>query len=214
MAADTVSGLFERGKTYYHGTSKTLSSSYGTSVDYEGTVRSFPDITVSSGGMKTKNSGRTVTCILVRNTCSSSSGTAGKLLPGRLVAWQTGYIGRRVNGYTTTDYARVAGVVDEHLPAAGVPQYDLFWLVVKGPTKVVNALSQVADIAEGDFLVALTAATSGSITSGHPQKLVVASTDAVTVHGQFIGVFGRALTAKLSSSTNSTFVVDVDTMPV
>jgi hypothetical protein len=149
-------------------------------VDYEGTVRSFPDITVSSGGMKAKNSGRTVTCILVRNTCSSSSGTAGKLLPGRLVAWQTGYIGRRVNGYTTTDYARVAGVVDEHLPAAGVPQYDLFWLVVKGPCLVKNALSSVVDIAQDDFLIALTAATSGSVTAGFPQKLVTATSSAHT----------------------------------
>lgn len=204
--ADNVTGLFERGKTYYHGTSKTLSTSYGTSVDVEGTVRQFPDITVSTGGMKTKNSGRTVTCVLVRNT------SAGALLPGRLVSWAAGYVGRRVDGYTTTDYARVAGVVDEHLPAAGVPRYDLFWLVVKGPALIKNALSSVADIAQDDFLVALTAATSGAITAGYPQKLVVASTNAVTVHGQWIGVFGRALTARLSNSTTA-FLADIDTMP-
>ena len=206
--ADNVTGLFERGKTYYHGTSKTLSTSYGTSVDYEGTVRQFQDLAVSAGGMKTKNSGRTVTCMLVRNT------SAGALLPGRLVSWQSGYIGRRVDGYTTTDFARVAGVVDEHLPAAGVPRYDLFWLVVKGPTQVINSMSQVADIAEGDRLVALTGATSGATTSGRPQKAILAaSTNAITEFGTFLGVFGRALTAKLSSSTNSLFVVDVDTMP-
>lgn len=198
-----VTGLFKRGSTYNQGTTATLTSSYGTSQGIEGHIGYFKDEVVSTGGIKTLRSDRIQKCMVVRNT------SAGALLPKRVVKWATGYVGRRVDGYTTVDNAWAAGVVDERLPAAGVPQYDLFWLQLSGPALVKMPLSQVADVAEGDQLVALTAATSGATTSGRVQKLV-GNTNATIAITQVMNRIGRAMSAKSSSATNDDILVDLE----
>jgi hypothetical protein len=200
-----VQGTFRRGTTYNMGTTSTLTSSYGTSVNLEGHIGYFKDETVSSGGIKTLRSDRTQKCMIVRNV----SGIA--LLPKRIARWASGYVGRRVDGYTAVDNQWAAGVVDERLPAAGVPNYDLFWLQVAGPCLVNMPLSQNADIAEGDQLVAITAATSQATTAGRPQKLV-ATSNATTALTQALNKLGRALSAKSSSQTTADILVDLELM--
>jgi hypothetical protein len=210
-----VTGLFKRGSTYNFGTTSTLTSSYGTSVGIEGHIGYFVDETVSTGGMKTKRSDRIQKCIVVRNV------SGGALLPKRLVTWQAGYYGRRVDGYLRVTDGVPAGVVDERLPAAGVPNYDLFWLQVQGPCLVTNAASAVVDIAQGDPLTAITCAnstgTTGAATGGRVQKLVgSASTDTTgaAALAAEMGRFATAISGCTSTGTDTAFLADLDCMNV
>ena len=123
MASDNVVNLPQRGKTYLSGGNRTIDSTQTTSKAIMGIRKVFKDLdfsatTPSNTSAKAPRSGGEVTCILVRN----SSGAA--MLPGRMAVWKSGAEGKEVDGYTTTDYAKVAGVVDEWLPAAGVADKD------------------------------------------------------------------------------------------
>lgn len=164
MASDNVVNLPQRGKTYLSGGNRTIDSTQTTSKAIMGIRKVFKDLdfsatTPSNTSAKAPRSGGEVTCILVRN----SSGAA--MLPGRMAVWKSGAEGKEVDGYTTTDYAKVAGVVDEWLPAAGVADNDLFWLVVNGPCNIKKSLDANALVVD-DYVVAITAATSHSTTAG------------------------------------------------
>jgi hypothetical protein len=189
----------------------TAPTTYAGTVQLEGTLREFDDddsaATVSTGP-KTR-SGGTQTCRLVRNV----SGIA--LLPKRAVTWKAAYRNRRVDGYAEVTACEVAGIVDEHLPSAGCPTNDLFWLVVDGPVLCTMPASQIADVAEGDVLFATTAAASTySTTSGRVQPWTsltstsTATTDG-TQAGYILNAIGRAMSAKNSSSTNGDLLVDL-----
>ena len=200
--ADNVSGLFERGQTY-NGPNKTLSSSYGQSVGIEGHVKSFKDMAIATtSGVRTKRSDRTVKCIAVRNTSGFT------LLPKRLVAWEAGYEGKRVAGYARTTSERVAGVVDEHLSSAGVRDEDVFWLQVSGPTMCLMPVGATIDVAAGDFMECLTAATTNCTTAGRPRPLPVTSNQ-TEIKAQILNTIGRAMSAVSSSSTNTNVLVDL-----
>lgn len=196
--------LPERGRTYLKGPNRTPGSTAGTSAALEGTRKLFKDMDLSVRGMKTPRTGREVTCVLVRNDSGIN------LLPKRLCVWKAGYEGRRVDGYVTTDYARAAGVVDDWLPAAGVADDDLFWLVIRGPCLVKNDIAAAASahINQGDYLVALTAASSQATTSGRVQSFVATSnvTNAVT---QTLNKIGYALSGKTSANTNSDVLAEI-----
>lgn len=201
----TVQGLFRRGATFSMGTTQTLTSTYGGSQNLEGHVGYFKDEAVSTGGIKTNRSDRVQKCIVVRNV------SAGALLPKRVVSWASGYVGRRVDGYTTTTNAWAAGVVDERLPSSGVPRYDLFWLQVAGPCLCKTDIAALVSIAEGDRLVALTAATSGATTAGRVLGLI-ASTNATQAIAQISNQLGRALSAKTTGNTDADILVDLEIM--
>ncbi len=206
--ADNVTGLPIRGKTLLTGSNRTLSATYGQSTRVEGAEKLFDDVAPSSTpGVKTHRTNRQVKCIFVRN----ASGIA--LLPKRLATWKAGYEGRQVDGYCTTDHARCAGVVDEHLPAAGVPANDMFWLAVEGPTLCLTdiAASAANNWSAGLVGTALTAATSQATTAGRIRAFAVTTntTNAVSIG---FNRLGRALTARTTANTAADILIDLNIM--
>lgn len=150
----------------------------------------------------TKRTNHPVTCRLVKN----SSGIA--LLPGYLVTFKAGTNRTEVDGYARTTAVDCVPV-DEFLPSTGVPDGSYFWVVVKGPALCVMPASQAGDIADDAVLVALTAAASTvSTTAGRVNNQDLTGATAV-LGGQINGAFGRAMSAKSSSSTNTNILVYV-----
>lgn len=166
-----------------------------------GVVKQFPDVNPRTGKVR---SNRVKTCIAVRN----SSG--GALLPARVVRFKVGTAGTavfsEVDGYSAVTNEERVGVVDEHLPAAGVASNDVFWVVVAGPTEVAHALSGT-EVAVGDRLAAITAATSGATTSGRVTPSGVgAATTAAGNNG--LGVIGVACSAGATTGGNVLAIVN------
>jgi hypothetical protein len=150
---------FGRGATLFSGPAKyagmggTLASvdpTNGTAVTGSQKVFTDTDPRTNSGGVLLSN--RPVTCIAVRNT----SGTV--LLPGTVVKFKKAAILDEVDGPAAAATDAPLGVVDEYLPAAGVANNDVFWLVVSGPTAITTA----ATLAPG----ALVTATAGAAATG------------------------------------------------
>lgn len=164
-----------------------------------GSVKCFEDLDHSLA-VPTHRTHHQVECRLVKN----SSGIA--LLPKRLVTFKAGTNRTEVDGYATTTAAdgKSVVVVDEWLPAAGVPANSYFWVVIEGPTEVLTDLAGGANnlIPEDTVLVALTAATSQATTAGRvaPQDLTGAT---APLGNQIQGAFGRAMSAKTTANTNA-----------
>lgn len=151
-------------------------SSTSDGVGWVGAVKQFPDVVPATGKIR---SNRLKTCIAVRNV----SGVA--LLPKRVVTFKAGSISE-VDGYANATDEICAGVVDEHLPASGVANNDVFWITVQGPTEV--KLGPGLTAAVDSSLVALTAAAStDSTTAGQAQTGAATFLQA--------GYIGRALSA-------------------
>lgn len=201
---DNVAGLPNRGQTYHGGTpSATIAQSAGI----EGHEKAFTDMVAgTAGAIDTRRSDRKVYCRLVRNTAGVN------LLPKLAVKYETNYWGKRVDGYTRLTNDDCAGIVDPLLPAAGVADDDLFWLVVKGPCLCTTGTGadQLNVITEGSAVVAVTAATSqASATAGRVvlQKL----TGATEVLGKAVqNRIGRAMSAKTTANTDVDILIDVD----
>jgi hypothetical protein len=197
----------------WHGTGTTIASAdYGISAHYEGAIRNFRDST--PGDVSTKRSNIDIVARLVRNVAPADLGAElGVLTPKRMVSWASGYRGRRVDGYTCTTACEVAGVVDELWPTAGVPRGEMFWLQVRGRC-LVKSPYVAADATTlwniGDWLVAVTAATSGATTAGRIslQDLATAATG-VALGAQIQNRIGQALSASTSANTNSDKLVDL-----
>jgi hypothetical protein len=115
-----------------------------------------------------------------------------------------------VDGYTTLDWVRGDGVVDDHLPSAGVPNGDLFWLIVEGPALMRTDLAGGAlnVISDGDRLAALTAATSQATTAGRVQSFV-ATTNVTNAISGVLNVCAIAMSAMTTGQTNSAVLADV-----
>ncbi len=197
---------FGRGETFYNG--GTIDSNNLGGAQWEGKVWEFEDLDYSkSPGAKPARSGR---CMIVRNV----SGIA--LLPKRLVSLQTaGTDGRfflgRVDGYTTIT-AQQGFPVDEFLTSTGVPNNDLFWVVIDGPATCLTDLAGAGlnVINVGDVLVSLTAATSQATTAGRVMTQDLASgVTGATLAIQVQNRLGYALSAKTTTQTNGDVLVDV-----
>lgn len=203
--ATSVVNAIARGKTFYDG--NTIDTADYGGIHIEGSVRQFKDYDIVADSTFLKlRSARMVTCILVRNV----SGIA--LLPGRLVRWQAAQRGKRVDGYTTTTAAEAAGVVDEWLPTAGVPNGDLFWLTVDGPTLVRTDLTGDTDtnFSEGDILVAITAVTSQATTAGRVRQAdFTGAATGATLADQITNRIGRAMSANTTGQTNRNVLADI-----
>lgn len=209
---DTGAIPVDRGQTFYNGEPIDVSGSYANvnGVHLEGAMRIFgaadPNTRIN------RRNGGDVRAILVRNRSGQT------LLPKRAVVWAAGQRGKAVAGYARSDAEEVAGIVDEFLPAGGVPDGDLFWIVVQGPTLVKSSIANYsADIAEGDWLAALTATTS-ALTGGHtgggrlgPAKNTFTATETTdgTSNRHVRNMFGRAASACVTSNTNSDILVDM-----
>ena len=185
-----------RGSTYYNG--ETIDTNDLGGKNLEGKEFVFEDTEYGTG--------ESVRVRVVRNA------SAGALLPGRLVSFQSTYIGKRVDGYADT-LAELSFPVDELLPSAGVPANDLFYIVVKGPALCKTDLSGDANnvINAGDILVSQTAATSGATTAGRVIATTVAATTAndLDVLKASLNYVGRAMSAKTTANTNANVLVNV-----
>lgn len=121
----------------------------GTLDELLGTRVVFADNDYSTK-MQTKRTGGETVMELVKN----DSGAA--MLPNKVVKYGAA-AGERRN--TVDAYAGANdtghGVVDEFLPAAGVPNGEYFWMAVDGPCKIIN--SSAAALVIGDHI--LTSAT-------------------------------------------------------
>ncbi len=197
---------FGLGKTYYGGT--TIDTNDLGGVDLEGVAcRWLYD--PSSTGQASRRTNNFRQTIVVRNT----SGVA--LLPGRAAIWSSTFFGKRVSGMCYTTAQAIAGIVDDSLPAAGVPTNDLFHLVVSGPCLIRQALSNLgADLAQDDWVYAITAATSQATTSGRFERFVGTFGDTHTTNGTAANILfnriGRAMSTSLTSNTNGQVLIWVD----
>jgi hypothetical protein len=193
---------FERGSTYFGG-GTPVSTAGDASYDFEGREYEVDDIIYTPGPTKgTLRSREKVILRIVRNTAGSA------LLPKRLVSFENGtFWGRRVNGYTTTTAAH-GYPVDEYLPAAGVADDDLFYIVVSGPATVLSDLATADSnkFTYGADILALTAATSGATTAGRARvldtlaQITSQATNLATVRDSIRNVIGKAMTTQGATS--------------
>jgi hypothetical protein len=192
---------FDRGATFYNGA--TIDSNNLGGIQHEGKEWEFEDLDLSTVGAKAARTNRMVRCRVCRNVAAVA------LLPKRLASFKVGNPGR-VDGYATTTAQAFLGVVDEWLPAAGVPVNDLFWMVVEGPSQMLTDLAGGANnlIPLDTILVGLTAVTSGATTAGRvaPQDLSGVTT---ALGSQIQNALGRALTAATTANTNTSILVEI-----
>lgn len=132
MGTFTTDPGFGRGKTLGI-TVKMYEAEVGDGSTIVGTVKEFRDEDPSTGVL---NSNGTALCVAVKN----SSG--GALLPGQVVAFKAGGMSE-VDALATTS-TELMGIVDEYLPAAGVPDGEVFWVVVRGPSTVTKTSTSVS----------------------------------------------------------------------
>lgn len=200
-----------RGETMYQGaTPDTNNLLYS---EYEGVEKVFEDINWSDRGVKSTRSNRMVRCRLVRNLSGIT------LLGKRLVSINP--TTHRITGYTRTS-GQECYPLDEFLPATGVPNGDLCWIVVSGPAVVLTPFVGTdfggADFAAGDILqsgtvAAASTATASTTTPGRPAVFTVA---AATTAGQFTSLINylqngrlQAMSARTTGETHSDLLVRV-----
>jgi len=117
-----------------------------------GCQKVFSDVDPRTNNTGVVFSNRPVTCIAVRNT------SGGVLLPGAVVKFKKTAILDEVDGPAAASTDAPLGVVDEYLPARGVANNDVFWLVVSGPTAITTAATLTAG--------AIVTATAGAAATG------------------------------------------------
>lgn len=183
---------FERGQTFFQG--GTVNATDGANL--EGSLWSFPDIDISTQGAKGARSNREVICMVVRN--KTGSAMLPKLI-AKLKIDGSGYeyLGQ-VNGYATTVGER-GYPIDEFLPAAGVPDNDLFYVVVSGPAMCTTAAAGDTTISTGSKVIP---STGGKVID---QDITVAA--GAATFNQIQGAIGRCVLAV--NGTNTNILIDV-----
>lgn len=187
-----------------------------------GQIHEFPvgsKVAVARGG-RARNSGRTIKAICCRNT----SGAA--MLPSRVITLDptAGYhLLQRTVGYGTLHAAPHVAVVDDAIPAAGVPNNDIFWAVIEGPQNVYTPMAggdfggtaAGADIAVGAPLVAATGSTTSATTSGRVAGILITNATAGNSSNGYDGfrmarnLLGTALSARTTGETNALIKVNL-----
>lgn len=191
---------FERGTTWYDGDTPDASDLGGENIVGQEWV--FED---KSPTATTNRTNRHVRCRAVRNT----SGIA--LLPKLLGVLSTtaGEYGNSVSGYCSTD-AQEAYPIDEYLPAAGVVDDDIFWLVIEGPAVIETSTADMdADFVVGGWGVAQTAAASTEAVTGGRINTATAYGATTGTGNNVLNRIGRALTARTTANTNTDTLFDV-----
>lgn len=205
--------ICKRGQTYTGiPNQSTAASSDGR--DQEGLEKLFRDDDLNQQP-PAHRSNRSVRCRMVRNYTSGSLTSATgsiALLPKRLVQLDSSFLFQRATGYATVSAGRCFPV-DEFLPAAGVLNWDLFWVVVNGPALVLTGLAFDAGnvINAGDCLSSLTAATSQATSSGRIKTADWTGATAV-LGAELAHIIGTALSASTTSQTTAStagILVDV-----
>ena len=202
---------FARGETWYNGGTidSVVTDTLGLGgINYEGKEFVFEvnaqDQETAFGNSYQDPSGRAVRVKVVRNLSGVN------LLPARLAHWQAGSTtsGRgyktAVDGYAIVPGPGIAGVIDEFLPPAGVPNYDLFYLVIDGPSQFTNVTGAVS-FTTGDCLVAATqGATQGDPLGGRVAEQVLTNLTGVLEGNQILGRAGYADTT-VAATTGTVF---------
>ena len=209
MARDD-SPPFGRGQTFYDGAS--IDSNNLGGAQHEGKIWVFEDLDYTNSGAKPQRSNRPVKCMCVRNV------GAAAMLPKRLATLKRSglnFLGQ-VDGYGDITAEANAFPIDEWLPAAGVPVNDLFWIVIEGPAMCLTPIGTGefnGNIANGQNLVALTAATSGATTAGRVACENItgssAATDYTFLSDQILNRIGQAISARTTGETNSAILINV-----
>lgn len=127
MSTLTTDPGFARGQVL--GVTKSLyDAEAGDGSHLYGVHKVFTDVDPVSGQIL---SNETVECIAVKNE------SGGVLSAGSVVAFDTDKTLTCIDGLASTTSVRF-GVVDEYIGSQGVPANEVFWLVVKGPTKITK----------------------------------------------------------------------------
>lgn len=161
-----------RGQTGYQGAAIDTSN-----LLYEknlGDVRVFND---TNPNTQARNSGFQVKCVLLRNKHNAA------LTPGQAIKFSTTTPGE--SGAPVSAVTDEFGVVDEYLPAAGVPVNDVFWCVLDGPT-TVNIVTKSGAAAAGQLRM------QASATSGKLDFIDLSPDDSTEAMNQ--AIYARAVT--------------------
>jgi hypothetical protein len=152
---------FARGETYYNGGTIDTTNLGGPNLEGK---EFFFEVNAADDEVQADPSGRQIKVRVVRNVSGVN------LKPARVVHFNSTTsvpYGTQVDGYCISNASVPAGVSDEFLPAAGVVNNDLFYIVVQGPTKVTNQTASPVTTAVGSRLVpAATGATLGDDLGG------------------------------------------------
>jgi hypothetical protein len=175
---------WSRGETFYNGTVKD--PVFTDPLNYCGREYVFEVNAqdVDTGYPATQdNSGRPIRVKVAQNTSGQN------LLPGRIARFaKVAPLECSVDGYAWEATDDIAGVIDEFLPAAGVPTGDFFYLIVDGPTMVTTAHTGSIAIAIGDRLeVSDTGSAQTDVNAGR-----VASFAGTPAVGDELQLVGRA----------------------
>lgn len=200
---------FNRGETFYGGAVPDAANLKGGHL--LGRMYYVDDEEKTAGKMVlTKRGNRDVVLMCVRNTAGIN------LLPKKMVALA---VAGGPDQYLAeaTGYATAANEfclpVDEFLPAAGVVDDDVFYVVVQGTAKV--KLPTVGggfngDIAIGNFLIGATInTTSGNSTAGGIGNITVNATSALQAVSVARNIVARALEAATTGQTGEDLLVDI-----
>lgn len=183
---------FERGQTFFQGATTNLVDG----ANLEGSLWTFSDLDYSQSGQRSARTGREVKCMVVRNRTGSAM--LPKLIAKLKVDGSAYEFGGQVNGYATT-VGEVGYPIDEYLPAAGVPDGDLFFVVVKGPAMCTTAAAGDTTISTGSKVIP---STGGKVID---QDITVAA--GAATFNQIQGAIGRCMLAV--NGTNSNILIDV-----
>jgi hypothetical protein len=195
---------FPRGKTYYEGNIPLTGAGSPDIVSHnelEGKVWIFEDVdySVQLPGQKPYRTGKYVICMCVRNV-SGAAILAKQVVPFKTNGAGVEYAGQVVAPSASALGARVA-VADEFLPAAGVANNDLFWVVIGGPTKVTTDTAGTTTINIGDVVI------PGATTAGRVIKQDNTVAAGAATFAQINGELGRAITAVAAPSND--FLLDM-----
>ncbi len=120
--------------------------------------------------------------------------TGGALLPGSAVLLSATVVGETGATVTQTGTPNVDfGIVDEYLPAAGVPDDDCFWLVLRGP--VLANISSSSGVSAGQRFMP-SAADNGKldVIDPTPDDSLEAMNQAIYATAVAIGTIAAAAT--------------------
>lgn len=191
---------FERGHTFFDGGTIPAADSGGLygGENLEGKEYEFED-TVYNTGVR-------VRVRVVRNN------SAVTIPPKTSVAFDTATpaFGTKIQGLTRTDAQYSAGIADELL-VNPVPQNDLFYIVVRGPSAYLQDRAGGVNnpVNVGDPLIALTAVTTGATTAGRLYSALIADITASTTGSQLAlanaiqNRVGRAMSAATTANTTT-----------
>lgn len=160
---------------------------------------------------KTRHTGKGIWAVLVRNT--SGMALATKRI-GQLAFATAGEAAMEtVDGYATAIAQKRCVIIDPFLPSGGtVADDDIFWGVLKGRCLAMGGLTAATwpgDVAVGDELVTMTAASSQADTAGYLQGItIVGQTGGTEAFNMARNVIGYALSARTTANTGSDILID------